>query len=138
MKKEIIIGILIIILIIGIIIGIIAFKSLENNDYTRLYINSFEIDGRLAEYTFKPVVNDGTHKIKLKVQDDLKENIRISLYKIEDGKELNIKLDDNLETESLNNLHQAELKIVVYIEKSYNLLDKDYIDIGFLSINNAN
>ena len=138
MKKEIIIGILIILLIMGIIPGIIIFKSLENNDYTRLYINSFEIDGRLAEYTFKPVVSDGTYKIKLKVKDDLKENIRISLYRVEDGKELNIKLDDNLETESLNNLNQAELKIVVYIEKSYNLLDKDYIDIGFLSINNAN
>lgn len=138
MKKELIIGILIILLIIGIIPGIIIFKSLENNDYTRLYINSFEIEGRLAEYTFKPIVNDDTYKIKLKVKDDLKENIRISLYKIEDGKELNIKLDDNLETESLNNLNQAELKIVVYIEKSYTLLDKDYIDIGFLSINNAN
>ena len=138
MKKEIIIGILIILLIMGIIPGIIIFKSLENNDYTRLYINSFEIDGRLAEYTFKPVISDGTYKIKLKVKDDLKENIRISLYRVEDGKELNIKLDDNLETESLNNLNQAELKIVVYIEKSYNLLDKDYIDIGFLSINNAN
>ncbi len=138
MKKEVIIGILIILLIMGIIPGIIIFKSLENNDYTRLYINSFEIDGRLAEYTFKPVVSDGTYKIKLKVKDDLKENIRISLYRVEDGKELNIKLDDNLETESLNNLNQAELKIVVYIEKSYNLLDKDYIDIGFLSINNAN
>ena len=138
MKKEIIIGILIILLIMGIIPGIIIFKSLENNDYSRLYINSFEIDGRLAEYTFKPVVSDGTYKIKLKVKDDLKENIRISLYRVEDGKELNIKLDDNLETESLNNLNQAELKIVVYIEKSYNLLDKDYIDIGFLSINNAN
>ena len=138
MKKEVIIGILIILLIMGIIPGIIIFKSLENNDYTRLYINSFEIDGRLAEYTFKPVVSDGTYKIKLKVKDDLKENIRISLYRVEDGKELNIKLDDNLETESLNNLNQAELKIVVYIEKSYNLLDKDYIDIGYLSINNAN
>ena len=138
MKKEIIIGILIILLIMGIIPGIIIFKSLENNDYSRLYINSFEIDGRLAEYTFKPVVSDGTYKIKLKVKDDLKENIRISLYRVEDGKELNINLDDNLETESLNNLNQAELKIVVYIEKSYNLLDKDYIDIGFLSINNAN
>lgn len=138
MKKEVIIGILIILLIMGIIPGIIIFKSLENNDYTRLYINSFEIDGRLAEYTFKPVVSDGTYKIKLKVKDNLKENIRISLYRVEDGKELNIKLDDNLETESLNNLNQAELKIVVYIEKSYNLLDKDYIDIGFLSINNAN
>ena len=138
MKKEVIIGILIILLIMGIIPGIIIFKSLENNDYSRLYINSFEIDGRLAEYTFKPVVSDGTYKIKLKVKDDLKENIRISLYRVEDGKELNIKLDDNLETESLNNLNQAELKIVVYIEKSYNLLDKDYIDIGFLSINNAN
>ena len=138
MKKKVIIGILIILLIMGIIPGIIIFKSLENNDYTRLYINSFEIDGRLAEYTFKPVVSDGTYKIKLKVKDDLKENIRISLYRVEDGKELNIKLDDNLETESLNNLNQAELKIVVYIEKSYNLLDKDYIDIGFLSINNAN
>ena len=138
MKKEVIIGILIILLIMGIIPGIIIFKSLENNDYTRLYINSFEIDGRLAEYTFKPVISDGTYKIKLKVKDDLKENIRISLYRVEDGKELNIKLDDNLETESLNNLNQAELKIVVYIEKSYNLLDKDYIDIGFLSINNAN
>ena len=138
MKKEIIIGILIILLIMGIIPGIIIFKSLENNDYSRLYINSFEIDGILAEYTFKPVVSDGTYKIKLKVKDNLKENIRISLYRVEDGKELNIKLDDNLETESLNNLNQAELKIVVYIEKSYNLLDKDYIDIGFLSINNAN
>ena len=76
--------------------------------------------------------------IKFKVKDELKDNIRISLYKLEDGKELNIKLNDKLESEEIENLKDLDLKLVVYIEKSYNMLDKDYINIGYLSINNAN
>ena len=68
----------------------------------------------------------------------MKDNIRISLYKLEDGKELNIKLNDKLESEEIENLKDLDLKLVVYIEKSYNMLDKDYINIGYLSINNAN
>ena len=94
---------------------------------------------KTVEYSFKPEVsNDESYKIRFKLKDSLKENVRISLYKIEDGKELNIKLNENLETDELQNLNQTELKLVVYIEKSYKLLDKDYIDIAYLSINNAN
>jgi len=139
MKKEMIYGIVILIVIMGIIPGIIIFKSLDNINYNRIYISSLEFDGRLAEYSFKPEVsNDESYKIRFKLKDSLKENVRISLYKIEDGKELNIKLNENLETDELQNLNQTELKLVVYIEKSYKLLDKDYIDIAYLSINNAN
>ena len=139
MKKEMIYGIVILIVIMGIIPGIIIFKSLANTNYNRIYISSLEFDGRLAEYGFKPEVsNDESYKIRFKLKDILKENVRISLYKIEDGKELNIKLNENLETDELQNLNQTELKLVVYIEKSYKLLDKDYIDIAYLSINNAN
>lgn len=139
MKKEMIYGIVILIVIMGIILGIIIFKSLDNINYNRIYISSLEFDGRLAEYSFKPEVsNDESYKIRFKLKDSLKENVRISLYKIEDGKELNIKLNENLETDELQNLNQTELKLVVYIEKSYKLLDKDYIDIAYLSINNAN
>lgn len=139
MKKEMIFGIVILIVIMGIIPGIIIFKSLDNTNYNRIYISSLEFDGRLAEYRFKPEVsNDESYKIRFKLKDSLKENVRISLYKIEDGKELNIKLNENFETDELQNLNQTELKLVVYIEKSYKLLDKDYIDIAYLSINNAN
>ena len=139
MKKEMIYGIVILIVIMGIIPGIIIFKSLDNINYNRIYISSLEFNGRLAEYSFKPEVsNDESYKIRFKLKDSLKENVRISLYKIEDGKELNIKLNENLETDELQNLNQTELKLVVYIEKSYKLLDKDYIDIAYLSINNAN
>ena len=139
MKKEMIFGIVILIVIMGIIPGIIIFKNLDNTNYNRIYISSIEFDGRLAEYSFKPQVsNDESYKIRFKLKDSLKENVRISLYKIEDGKELNIKLNENFETDELQNLNQTELKLVVYIEKSYKLLDKDYIDIAYLSINNAN
>ena len=139
MKKEMIFGIVILIVIMGIILGIIIFKNLDNTNYNRIYISSLEFDGRLAEYSFKPQVsNDESYKIRFKLKDSLKENVRISLYKIEDGKELNIKLNENFETDELQNLNQTELKLVVYIEKSYKLLDKDYIDIAYLSINNAN
>lgn len=139
MKKEMIFGIVILIVIMGIIPGIIIFKNLDNTNYNRIYISSLEFDGRLAEYSFKPEVsNDESYKIRFKLKDSLKENVHISLYKIEDGKELNIKLNDNFETDELQNLNQTELKLVVYIEKSYKLLDKDYIDIAYLSINNAN
>jgi hypothetical protein len=139
MKKEMIFGIVILIVIMGIIPGIIIFKRLDNTNYNRIYISSLEFDGRLAEYSFKPEVsNDESYKIRFKLKDSLKENVRISLYKIEDGKELNIKLNENFETDELQNLNQTELKLVVYIEKSYKLLDKDYIDIAYLSINNAN
>lgn len=139
MKKEMIFGIVILIVIMGIIPGIIIFKNFDNTNYNRIYISSLEFDGRLAEYSFKPEVsNDESYKIRFKLKDSLKENVRISLYKIEDGKELNIKLNENFETDELQNLNQTELKLVVYIEKSYKLLDKDYIDIAYLSINNAN
>lgn len=139
MKKEMIFGIVILIVIMGIIPGIIIFKNLDNTNYNRIYISSLEFDGRLAEYSFKPEVsNDESYKIRFKLKDSLKENVRISLYKIEDGKELNIKLNENFETDELQNLNQTEFKLVVYIEKSYKLLDKDYIDIAYLSINNAN
>ena len=43
-----------------------------------------------------------------------------------------------LKDEEIENLKDLDLKLVVYIEKSYNMLDKDYINIGYLSINNAN
>ena len=139
MKKEMIFGIVILIVIMGIIPGIIIFKNLDNTNYNRIYISSLEFDGRLAEYRFKPEVsNDESYKIRFKLKDSLKEKVRISLYKIEDGKELNIKLNENFETDELQNLNQTELKLVVYIEKLYKLLDKDYIDIAYLSINNAN
>ena len=62
----------------------------------------------------------------------------MSLYKIEDDKELNVKLDEKLETEELTTDDSSNYKLVIYIEKSYELLDKDYVDIGFLSIKNAN
>ena len=66
------------------------------------------------------------------------DNIHISLYKLEEGKELNIKLNDKLESEEIEDLKDLDLKLVVYVEKSYNMLDKDYINIGYLSINDAN
>ena len=139
MKKRIILICAILLAIIGIIIGVIICINQDKTDYNRLYLNSLEFDGRLAEYTFNPKINDdGVYKIKFKVKDDLKDNIRISLYKLEDGKELNIKLDDKLESEELEKVNELDLKLVVYVEKSYNMLDKDYIDIGYLSINNAN
>ncbi|MBP3254865.1 MAG: hypothetical protein J6M60_00015 [Clostridia bacterium] len=139
MKKRIILICAILLAIIGIIVGVIICINQDKTDYNRLYLNSLEFDGRLAEYTFNPKINDdGVYKIKFKVKDDLKDNIRISLYKLEDGKELNIKLDDKLESEELEKVNELDLKLVVYVEKSYNMLDKDYIDIGYLSINNAN
>ncbi len=139
MKKKIILICTILVAIVGIIVGVVICINQDKMNYDRLYLNSLEFDGRLAEYTFNSKVNDnGTYKIKFKVKDDLKDNIRISLYRFEDGKELNIKLDDKLETEELEKLNELDLKLVVYVEKSYNMLDKDYIDIGYLSINNAN
>ncbi len=137
-KKVILIG-FILLAIIGIIVGIAIFSNQEKINYNRLYLNSLEFDGRLAEYTFKPDVNDeGIYKIKFKVKDELRDNICISLYKLEDDKELNIKLNNELESEEIEKLNELNLKLVVYVKKTYNLLDKDYIDIGFLSINNAN
>lgn len=139
MKKRIILICAILLAIIGIIVGVIICINQDKTDYDRLYLNSLEFDGRLAEYTFNAKINDdGIYKIKFKVKNDLKDNIRISLYKLEDGKELNIKLNENLETEEIEKLNELDLKLVVYVEKSYNMLDKDYIDIGYLSINNAN
>ena len=139
MKKRIILICAILLAIIGIIIGIVICINQDKTNYDRLYLNSLEFDGRLAEYKLNPKLNDdGTYKIKFKVKDDLKDNIHISLYKLEDGKELNIKLNEKLESEELEKLNELDLKLVVYVEKSYNMLDKDYIDIGYLSINNAN
>lgn len=139
MKKKILFIIAILLAIIGIIIGVIICINQDKTNYDRLYFNSLEFDGRLAEYSFSPKVNDnGIYKIKFKVKNDLKDNLHISLYKLEDGKELNIKLNENLETEEIEKLNELDLKLVVYVEKSYNMLDKDYIDIGYLSIKNAN
>lgn len=139
MKKKIILISIILLAIIGIIVGIIICINQDKTDYDRIYLNSLEFDGRLAEYTFNPKLDDNeTYKIKFKVKDNLKDNVRISLYKLEDGKELNIKLNDKLESEEIEKLNELDLKLVIYVEKSYNMLDKDYIDIGYLSINNAN
>ena len=51
---------------------------------------------------------------------------------------MNIKLNDKLESEEIEDLKDLDLKLVVYVEKSYNMLDKDYINIGYLSINDVN
>ena len=139
MKKRIILICAILLAIISITISVIVCINQDKTDYDKLYLNSLNFEGRLAEYTFSTKVNDdGVYKVKFKVKDELKDNIRISLYKLEDGKELNIKLNDKLESEEIENLKDLDLKLVVYIEKSYNMLDKDYINIGYLSINNAN
>lgn len=139
MKKRIILICAILLAIISITISVIVCINQDKTDYEKIYLNSLNFEGRLAEYTFSPKVNDdGVYKVKFKVKDELKENIRISLYKQEDGKELNIKLNDKLESEEIENLKDLDLKLVVYVEKSYNMLDKDYINIGYLSINNAN
>ena len=139
MKKSIILICAILLAIISITISVIVCINQDKTDYDKLYLNSLNFEGRLAEYTFSPKVNDdGVYKVKFKVKDELKDNICISLYKLEDGKELNIKLNDKLESEEIENLKDLDLKLVVYIEKSYNMLDKDYINIGYLSINNAN
>lgn len=133
------ISLIIILSIVLIIAGIFLYKNINNIEHDRVYINSLEIDGRLAEYKFRPEIKtEGINKIRFKIKDNLKDNIHISLYKIENGKELNIKLDENLETAELENINKLELKLVVYIEKTYKLLDKDYIDIGYLSKSNAN
>ena len=146
MKKRVILICAILLAIIGIIVGVISITisvivciNQDKTNYEKIYLNSLNFEGRLAEYTFSPKVNDdGVYKVKFKIKDELKDNIRISLYKQEDGKELNIKLNDKLESEEIENLKDLDLKLVVYVEKSYNMLDKDYIDIGYLSINNAN
>lgn len=136
MKGKILLISVILLIIIGVITGIIVYMNTNKTNYEKVYISSLEISGRLAEYKFKPNVNDvnGSYKIKLKVKDELKDKIRMSLYKIEDGKELNIKLNSNLETDKIDNLGQYEIKLVIYIERSYDLLDKDCINIAYLSI----
>lgn len=139
MKKRIILICAILLAIISITISVIVCINQDKTNYEKIYLNSLNFEGRLAEYTFSPKVNDdGVYKVKFKIKDELKDNIRISLYKQEDGKELNIKLNDKLESEEIENLKDLDLKLVVYVEKSYTMLDKDYIDIGYLSINNAN
>ena len=139
MKKRIILICAILLAIISITISVIVCIYQDKTNYDKIYLNSLNFEGRLAEYTFSPKVNDdGVYKVKFKIKDELKDNIRISLYKQEDGKELNIKLHDKLESEEIENLKDLDLKLVVYVEKSYNMLDKDYINIGYLSINNAN
>lgn len=140
MKKRIILICAILLAIISITISVvIVCINQDKTNYEKIYLNSLNFEGRLAEYTFSPKVNDdGVYKVKFKIKDELKDNIRISLYKQEDGKELNIKLNDKLESEEIENLKDLDLKLVVYVEKSYNMLDKDYINIGYLSINNAN
>ena len=139
MKKRIILICAILLAIISITISVIVCINQDKTNYEKIYLNSLNFEGRLAEYTFNPKVNDdGVYKVKFKIKDELKDNIRISLYKQEDGKELNIKLNDKLESEEIENLKDLDLKLVVYVEKSYTMLDKDYINIGYLSINNAN
>ena len=139
MKKRIILICAILLAIISITISVIVCINQDKTNYEKIDLNSLNFEGRLAEYTFSPKVNDdGVYKVKFKIKDELKDNIRISLYKQEDGKELNIKLNDKLESEEIENLKDLDLKLVVYVEKSYNMLDKDYINIGYLSINNAN
>ena len=139
MKKRVILICAILLAIISITISVIVCTNQDKTNYEKIYLNSLNFEGRLAEYTFSPKVNDdGVYKVKFKIKDELKDNIRISLYKQEDGKELNIKLNDKLESEEIENLKDLDLKLVVYVEKSYNMLDKDYINIGYLSINNAN
>ena len=139
MKKRVILICAILLAIISITISVIVCIYQDKTNYDKIYLNSLNFEGRLAEYTFNPKVNDdGVYKVKFKIKDELKDNIRISLYKQEDGKELNIKLNDKLESEEIENLKDLDLKLVVYVEKSYNMLDKDYINIGYLSINNAN
>lgn len=139
MKKHIILGMIILLLITQVTIAYIVYKNVQNSKYDRIYLNSLSFDGRLAEYKFIPNKTDGkSGKITFKLKDKLKENAKLSLYKIEKGKELNIQLDENLQSEILENPNQLDLKLVIYLDKSYELLDKDYIDIGFLSINNAN
>lgn len=139
MKKRVILICAILLAIISITISVIVCINQDKTNYEKIYLNSLNFEGRLAEYTFSPKVNDdGVYKVKFKIKDELKDNIRISLYKQEDGKELNIKLNDKLESEEIENLKDLDLKLVVYVEKSYNMLDKDYINIGYLSINNAN
>ena len=139
MKKRIILICAILLAIISITISVIVCINQDKTNYDKIYLNSLNFEGRLAEYTFNPKVNDdGVYKVKFKIKDELKDNIRISLYKQKDGKELNIKLNDKLESEEIENLKDLDLKLVVYVEKSYTMLDKDYINIGYLSINNAN
>lgn len=139
MKKRVILICAILLAIISITISVIVCINQDKTNYEKIYLNSLNFEGRLAEYTFSLKVNDdGVYKVKFKIKDELKDNIRISLYKQEDGKELNIKLNDKLESEEIENLKDLDLKLVVYVEKSYTMLDKDYINIGYLSINNAN
>lgn len=139
MKKRVILICAILLAIISITISVIVCINQDKTNYDKIYLNSLNFEGRLAEYTFNPKVNDdGVYKVKFKIKDELKDNIRISLYKQKDGKELNIKLNDKLESEEIENLKDLDLKLVVYVEKSYTMLDKDYINIGYLSINNAN
>ena len=136
MKKKIIIVCGILLAIICIAISFFIWINKDKTDYDKIYLNSLNFEGRLAEYTFKPKVNnDSGYKIKFKIKEELKDNIHISLYKLEEGKELNIKLNDKLESEEIEDLKDLDLKLV---EKSYNMLDKDYINIGYLSINDAN
>ena len=98
MKKRIILICAILLAIISITISVvIVCINQDKTNYEKIYLNSLNFEGRLAEYTFSPKVNDdGVYKVKFKIKDELKDNIRISLYKQEDGKELNIKLNDKL------------------------------------------
>ena len=57
MKKRIILICAILLAIIGIIVGVIICINQDKTDYNRLYLNSLEFDGRLAEYTFNPKIN---------------------------------------------------------------------------------
>ena len=46
-----------ILLVVFIIVGgILIYKNQDKINYNRLYINSLEIDGRLAEYKFRPEI----------------------------------------------------------------------------------
>ena len=72
MKKKIVTSLIILLFVIVLITGgIFLYKNLDKTDYNRVYISSLEIDGRLAEYKFKPEVDTTeSYKIKFKLKDN--------------------------------------------------------------------
>ena len=74
MKKKIIIVCGILLAIICIAISFFIWINKDKTDYDKIYLNSLNFEGRLAEYTFKPKVNnDSGYKIKFKIKEELKE-----------------------------------------------------------------
>ena len=75
MKKKIIIVCGILLAIICIAISFFIWINKDKTDYDKIYLNSLNFEGRLAEYTFKPKVNnDSGYKIKFKIKEELKDN----------------------------------------------------------------